>query len=706
MQTITQTFKCKSSGSRTRILAVPIGMLVLWAVPVTALHGASKTDGIPTPAWLKNEPLIITGNWDSMPIFRRRVGGNTTWQEQDYKKELTEETVRKLKDLGVTMEIIHFYKGFGLVAEKPHIDDARKLAGLLHKYGIRVGVYVGSTIAYETFLAEQPDAAEWFVPDYLGRPVFYDDQTYRKRVYFMHPGYREYMKRVLRVAIEDLKADEIHFDNTSMQAQPPIFLHPLAIQDFRKFLQNRYTREVLTRRFGFSETRFILPPQSDRPLTTINDPLFQEWADFRCHQLESYYAEMAAYIRSLNPNVAIDTNPHSGISGRNTVWDQGVDYPGLLRSMDLVWTEEGNAAGVSPEGILVSKIRTYKMATILGKRVLTYTAGGRGGKLQMAESMTYNRQGLGMIGSGLAGDEVSPDQRRYVDYFRRNFDDYRDVENIADVAVLQSHASMGFNNDLPWQSAMLLEQTLIQSDIPFDIIFDDNLRDLSRYKVLALPDQECLSDEQMELIRDFVRKGGGLVATGRSSLFTPWRERRRDFGLKDLFHATAPEWHGSHLSDAILAGKPVRNEAGRGRVVYIPAIQPATPKPPSVPMLSKYWKLPVNWRELLNELRWAAGGDFSLEVKAPPTVVSELLQQGATQRLYVHLLNYDAVHTPQVDNIELTLRLPQGRKVKAVELLSPDQDGASVLQYTARPGGVTIHVPRLQTYDMVRVSLL
>ena len=66
-----------------------------------------------------------------------------------------------------------------------------------------------------------------------------------------------------------------------------------------------------------------------------------------------------------------------------------------------------------------------------------------------------------------------------------NFKDYRDVDNIADIAVLQNHASMAFNNDLPWQSAMLMEQVLIQAKIPFDIIFDDNLKDLDRYKACA-----------------------------------------------------------------------------------------------------------------------------------------------------------------------------------------------------------------------------
>lgn len=707
-----RTQLCSGRTSRSR-LAAGIHAILLAIIPAFLFAGLGLLAGpysdhpnISTPAWLKDEPLITTGNWDSMPIFRRRVGGNTVWQEQDYEKEQTEEAVRKLKAIGVTLEVIHFYKGFGLAAEKQHIDRARKLAVLLHKYGIRVGVYVGSTIAYETFLLEQPDAESWFVPDYMGKPVFYDDQTFRKRVYFMHPGYRAYMKRVLRVAVEDLKADEIHFDNTSMQAQPPIFLHPLAIQDFRKFLETHYAPDVLTHRFGFSNMQFVSPPRYDRPLTAINDPLFQEWADFRCYQLENYYAEMAAYIRGMNPNVAIATNPHSGISGRNTVWEQGVDYPALTRGMDIVWTEEGNEAGMSPSGILISKIRTFKMAATLQKRVLTYTGGVGGGKLQMAESMAYNRQTLGEIGGGLAGYEFPRDQEGYVQYFRKNFADYRNVNNIADVAVLQSHASMGLNNDLPWQSTMLLEQTLIQANIPFDIVFDDNLRNLRRYKVLALADQECLSDEQAELIRQYVRQGGGVFATEGSSLYTNWRERRRDFPLKDLFRVTAPEWRPGHLLEPILPGGPVRSKFAQGRVVYVPAIQPALPKPPSVSMTSEYWKLPVNWQELVKEMRWAAGGEFSLEVKAPVTVTSELLEQKETGKLFVHLLNYDAKGKPEVESIEIRLKVPPGRRVKTVDLLSPDEGGEQILTYDMSDQTITVKIPRLHIYDVVRVTLI
>ena len=231
------------------------------------------------------------------------------------------------------------------------------------------------------------------------------------------------------------------------------------------------------------------------PMSKINDPLFQEWTDFRCQQLADFYGIMETYIHNLNPEVAVVNNPHSGLSGINTMWYQGIDYPRLLSHTDMVWTEEGNNPTVTEEGVLISKIRTYKMAETLNNRIFTYTSDS---KLEMAEAMAYNRQGMGMVGglkemegNQLAqGYELPEDQKEYIRFFHRNFDFYREISNIADVAVLHSFASMAYNNDLPYQSTYLYEQVLIQNKIPFDIIFDDQLKDLSKYKVLVLADQE------------------------------------------------------------------------------------------------------------------------------------------------------------------------------------------------------------------------
>ena len=657
---------------------------------------------LPRPAWVSQDPLVFVGGWDDMAIFRRRRGGNPEWQEDDYIKTHSEETVLRLKELGVTMAIIHFYKGFGLEAEKEHMEDAKNLALLLKKNGIKVGVYVGFDVEYETFLPEKPDAKDWFVPDYLGNPVrcpFDPKQTFRQQIYCMHPGYIEYMKRVLKIAIEDLKVDLIHFDNAAYQAGQPAFQHPMAIDDFRTFLKNKYSPDMLKKRLGFSDVRYVEPPKYNQPLSTIDDPLFQEWTDFRCQQLANYYDVMENFIRGLNPEVAVENNP-SGLTGINSKWVYGVDHPRLLSHLDFFWSEEGNEAGVNDEGVLISKIRSYKLASTLDNRVFTYTSGS---KLLMAESMVYNRQ-VGMVGGLLAGDQLPEEQRDYIKFFHKNFNFYHEIHNVADVAVLLSYSTMAFNNDRPYQSTFLFEQALIQEKIPFDIIFDDNLRDLSKYKVLVLADQECLSDEKLDLIRKFFNQGGGLVITEHTSLYTEWRQRKREFGLNDLLQVTAPEWHGTRVPEDILSVPVQKREVGKGKVVYIPEVIPSVPKPPAVAMTSRYWKLPVNWKELIESVRWASGNDLSVNIEAPLTVTMELNQKEDRSALILHLVNFDSKN-PSVKNINIDIKVPESKKVTNVTILTPDGRDDEILKFKEKGDRIEFTVPQLSVYNLVVMKL-
>ncbi len=692
------------------------------AIPtIQGLASSSSGSGEtpPGPTWLGTEPVVFAINYVPR-IFLRRIGWNANWLEADWEKAESEDCVRQLRDLGVNLVTIALYTGFGLEAESRAIADSRKFSELLRRFGIRVGVYVGSTIMYETFLLEKPEAQEWFVPDYLGRPVRYPgagwhqpQQSFRKRVYFMHPGYREYMKRVLRVGIEELHAELIHYDNTSLMAAPSIFQHPRAIQDFRTYLQSRYTPEVLEERLGFSDVRYVEPPKDDEPRKTIDDPIWQEWADFRCEQLARYFAEIKEYIRSLNPNVALAVNAQSGLNGHNTILEQGVDYPMLAPHIDIFFNEEGDFAGTTEDGILLSKIRSFKMAVHLNKRVLsrvTYAHPSKGGEstwetpggiAQMAESMVYNRQNLGNVGEGLFIPTLPDEERDYIRFYVDHFELYRGVETIADAALLYTHASMGFNNDRPAVSFMLFSQTLIQAKVSFDIIFDQHLNDLSKYPVLILADQECLSDEQMQLIREYVRQGGGLVATEHSSLYTPWRGRRREFGLKDLWSVDAPPWRGVTRPEDVLKIDPVRHKVGNGRVVYLAEVKPAIAKPPTVPMTDQYWKLPENWEGLVDAVRWAAGGRLTLEVKAPLTVTVELLSQPETGRLLLHLINYDVERTPEVKDIQVRVRRPD--KVREITVVSPERPPEKVTP-TIRGGELAFTISSLKGYSVAVIS--
>ena len=433
------------------------------------------------------------------------------------------------------------------------------------------------------------------------------------------------------------------------------------------------------------------PPETDRPLTTINDPLFQEWADFRCRQFAAYYGEMEQYIRGLNPEVAVENNPHSGISGSQHRLGarRGLPAPACpnRRGVD----RRRQRGGVDSKGVLISKIRTYKMAASSGQQHLhLHGRPARAASCRWRRRWPTTARTWGWWGACLAGYDLPEDQRRYIRFFRRILRSVSATSTaVADVAVLHSFASMAYNNDLPWQSSMLFEQALIQAKVPFDIIFDDHLKDLSKYRVLVLPDQECLAEQQMGLIREYVRKGGGLLATEQTSRYDAWRRRRQGFGLGDLFGTES--------------GAAARRNSGQGRCAYLPSVKPAVQKPAGASMTSQYWKLPLNWQEIIEAVKWAATG-VSLEVKGPRTLVVEALEQEPGNRLLVHLLNYDDARHPSVENIAVSVRVPQGKTVRAVRLMSPDSAATPALPHTTSGDSVAFTVPRVRTYSIAVVS--
>ncbi|HVZ47273.1 MAG TPA: alpha-amylase family protein, partial [Gemmatimonadaceae bacterium] len=82
-----------------------------------------------------------------------------------------------------------------------------------------------------------------------------------------------------------------------------------------------------------------------------------------------------------------------------------------------------------------------------------------------------------------------------------------------------------------------VETTLVEGHIPYDFIPDDQLTAarLARYRVVVLPNVRCLDDAGVALLRDYVRGGGGLVATFATSLNQPDGAARPDFALADVF---------------------------------------------------------------------------------------------------------------------------------------------------------------------------
>ncbi len=86
--------------------------------------------------------------------------------------------------------------------------------------------------------------------------------------------------------------------------------------------------------------------------------------------------------------------------------------------------------------------------------------------------------------------------------------------------------------DAPYTGFM---HALVRARIPYLPVHADDIEQNSHLRLLILPNVGALSDAQAAAIRGFVRRGGSVLATGDTSLYTEWGDARTDFALADLF---------------------------------------------------------------------------------------------------------------------------------------------------------------------------
>jgi hypothetical protein len=114
---------------------------------------------------------------------------------------------------------------------------------------------------------------------------------------------------------------------------------------------------------------------------------------------------------------------------------------------------------------------------------------------------------------------------------------------VANVGVYYSRATRQFYRQPPPEGDRFgaaiqgVERALLDGHIPYDFIPDDQLSPerLRRSRVVILPNVRCLGDRELAVLRDYVRDGGGLLATFATGLHDAAGAPRADFGLADVF---------------------------------------------------------------------------------------------------------------------------------------------------------------------------
>ncbi|HET9180428.1 MAG TPA: alpha-amylase family protein [Terriglobia bacterium] len=688
--------------------SVMAGMVASQVGNIGASGFPANADPLKGARWVRNG-FITAGGLHEPYIYVLRRGGEELDARKIHDWNQSEALIRQLKDQGVEVFHTHFYKGFGMAAEMPEMLETKRTAEIAHRYGMKIDTYLQwNTMMYETFFAEEPRAKDWIQRDASGLPILLTygyQQSFRYRPCFSNQEYLAYLKKLVRFAVEEVKTDYIHFDNFDLNPEPDSCHSPSCVNGFRTYLRSKYSPEKLRQRFGFENVDHINPPQWNRNnpperMAIVFDPAIQEWVDFRCQVMADALRQMAEYAKSLNPEVAIEINPH-GITGGNRAWMNGIDHCRLLTSTDAYVTEEENFAEYFPEdGRLVSKIRSYKLARAYDNVLVTVSPS----EVATAEKLAFN-QTIGRAGIA----PLSVWMLDYIAFYRKHRDLFVGALDLATVGVLRSYPSITYHNARAQLSAILVEQALIQSRVPFHLIFDEPLPDLSNLKVLVLPDSECLSDEQIAKIRSCVENGGGLIATGQAGLYDEWRRLRVEPGLKGLADGQQPaSSYEEHVRAVkISSGLPVRKLVGKGRVVYFPGIPFDGPLPKTEPYFTidnKFWKRPANSEELIGEIRWAANSEMPVEISGPEFLVANLVWQPDQHRAMVHLVNYNAKTASSISGIDIVCRLPGGETAKSVKLYEIEHSAAVDLPFKTQPHAASFSLPEMKTYALIVVG--
>ena len=248
---------------------------------------------------------------------------------------------------------------------------------------------------------------------------------------------------------------------------------------------------------------------------------------------------------------------------------------------------------------------------------------------------------------------------------------------VADVAVLRGRAVSLYGPDEAVENAYLFEQAMITEHVPFTIIFDQHLDDLSKYRTVALPDVRMLEDSQIDKLVKYVEQGGGLVITDQTATRDRWGRLRTD-----------PL--GRFFRKPVAAGQEAYEERGKGRIVLTHIERPEE---------FSNGSLPLDRRKLAETVVRAAGS-LTFRSDAPIFVGMEFIQQPG--RFLVNLVDFSmggAKDKPFVVRISSSVG-----KIKGIRFLAPGKSDETVTM-KHQPPGTEATIPGVDWYGVIVIDL-
>jgi hypothetical protein len=347
------------------------------------------------------------------------------------------------------------------------------------------------------YLAAHP---EWEMRDAAGKPI---------RRFCLNSGYLEAMKQIVAEQLA-YGIDGLHIDMLDQGFGPP----------YGCWCDS--CRALFQKQFG-----------SPMPIKASWDQAWDNMLELRYRSSERFEKELYAHIKRINPRASVDFNYHGNppfsfevgqrpvqhagnadfVTGETGVWGFGALTVGLNAEFYRASTPGKPFQVAMQRGVRMYHDQTTRPLTDIRWELLTLLS--HGAFVTMVDK------------TGLTGTLDPVAYRRIGDAFKEAQSlcpqfGHKPVYEVGLYFSSRSRDWLGRDQPAQWMQSFLgAHKACVYEHIPFGVLLDENLSrvSLEQFPVVLLPNVGILSEREVALFTDYVRRGGKLIVTGQTGQF-------------------------------------------------------------------------------------------------------------------------------------------------------------------------------------------